>query len=176
VGLGLLVLGVGSLQILLDKGNELDWFGSSFILTLAVIATIALSFFIVWELTEKHPVVDLSLFAKRNFTVGTIAVSLGYMAFFGNVVILPLWLQTQMGYTATWAGLATAPIGLLPVVLSPLVGRNLHKMDLRLLVSFSFLVFAVVSFWNAGFTTAVGFWQLAFPHIVTHISRRYHDS
>jgi DHA2 family multidrug resistance protein len=169
VGLGLLVLGVGSLQILLDKGNELDWFGSSFILTLAVIATIALSFFIVWELTEKHPVVDLSLFAKRNFTVGTIAVSLGYMAFFGNVVILPLWLQTQMGYTATWAGLATAPIGLLPVVLSPLVGRNLHKMDLRLLVSFSFLVFAVVSFWNAGFTTAVGFWQLAFPRLVQGI-------
>jgi DHA2 family multidrug resistance protein len=128
-----------------------------------------LSFFIVWELTEKHPVVDLSLFAKRNFTVGTIAVSLGYMAFFGNVVILPLWLQTQMGYTATWAGLATAPIGLLPVVLSPLVGRNLHKVDLRLLVSLSFLVFAAVSFWNAGFTTAVDFWQLAFPRLVQGI-------
>jgi DHA2 family multidrug resistance protein len=169
VGLGLLVLGVGSLQILLDKGNELDWFGSSLILTLAVIATVALSFFIVWELTEKHPVVDLSLFAKRNFTVGTIAVSLGYMGFFGNVVILPLWLQTQMGYTATWAGLATAPIGLLPVVLSPLVGRNLHKIDLRLLVSLSFLVFATVSFWNAGFTTAVDFWQLALPRLVQGI-------
>ncbi len=169
VGLGLLVVGVGSLQILLDKGNELDWFGSSLIVMLAVVAAIALSCFIVWELTAPHPVVDLSLFAKRNFTVGTIAVSLGYMAFFANVVILPLWLQTQMGYTATWAGLATAPIGLLPLVLSPLVGRNLQKIDLRLLVSLSFSTFAAVSFWNSGFTTQVGFWQLALPRLVQGI-------
>ncbi|MFO1428718.1 MAG: DHA2 family efflux MFS transporter permease subunit [Candidatus Competibacteraceae bacterium] len=166
VGLGLLIVGVGCLQVLLDKGNELDWFGSSLIATLAAIATIALSIFIVWELTAAHPVVDLSLFAKRNFTVGTIAISLGYMAFFANVVILPLWLQTQMGYTATWAGLATAPIGLLPVIISPLVGRNLQKIDLRLLVSFSFSVFAAVSFWNSEFTTQVGFWQLALPRVV----------
>ncbi len=166
VGLALLAIGVGSLQILLDKGNDLGWFSSSFIVTLAAISVAALSFFIVWELTEKHPVVDLHLFLNRNFTVGAIAVSLGYMTFFGNVVIFPLWLQTQMNYTATWAGLAAAPIGVLSVVFSPFVGRILHRVDLRLLATFSFLVFAGVSFWTSNFNTSVSYFQLFMPRFI----------
>ncbi|HJV97211.1 MAG TPA: DHA2 family efflux MFS transporter permease subunit, partial [Albitalea sp.] len=100
VGLALLIVGIGCLQILLDKGNELDWFGSPLIVALAVVSAVALSFFIAWELTEAHPVVDLQLFRNRNFAIGTIVLSLAYLTFFGNVVILPLWLQTQMEYTA----------------------------------------------------------------------------
>lgn len=163
IGLVLLVIGIGSLQLLLDKGNELDWFSSSFIATLAVIATVCLSFFIAWELTERHPVVDLSLFSVRNFSVGTISISLGYMTFFSGVVVYPLWLQTQMGYTATWAGLSAAPIGILSVFLSPIVGKNMHRIDLRILASFSFLVFAAISFWAASFNTNATFWQLTLP-------------
>jgi DHA2 family multidrug resistance protein len=166
VGLVLLVIGVGCLQILLDKGNELDWFGSPLIVTLAIVSTVALSFFIAWELTEAHPVVDLHLFLNRNFAVGTITLSLAYLTFFGNVVILPLWLQTQMDYTATWAGLAAAPIGILSLVFSPLVGRNLHRVDLRLLASFAFLVFAGVAFWTSGFNTEIGYFELFLPRLL----------
>ncbi|MHB8453829.1 MAG: DHA2 family efflux MFS transporter permease subunit [Acidiferrobacterales bacterium] len=169
VGLVLLAIGVGSMQILLDKGNELGWFGSPAIAALAVISVVALSFFIAWELTEKHPVVDLNLFLNRNFTVSAIALSLGYLTFFGNVVIFPLWLQTQMGYTATWAGLAAAPIGLLSVVISPLVGRILYRADLRLLATFSFLIFAGVSFWTSHFNTEVSYFQLFMPRFIQGI-------
>ena len=166
VGLILLIIGVGSLQILLDKANELDWFNSDYIIALGIIAIIALSFFIVWELTEKHPVVDLNLFKRRNFTVGTIAIALGYLGFFGGVVIFPLWLQTQMGYTASWAGLAAAPIGILPVFLSPIVGKNLHKIDLRLLSSVSFIIFTLVSFWNSQFNSSTDIFYLVLPRFI----------
>jgi DHA2 family multidrug resistance protein len=165
-GLGLLIVGVASLQIMLDKGNDLDWFGSALIITLAVVALVALSLFVVWELTEVHPIVDLSLFREINFTVGTVAISLGYMAFFGSIVIFPLWLQTQMGYTPTWAGFAAAFIGILALVMSPIVGQILSKVDLRAIVSFAFIVFAVVSFWNASFNTDVDFAQLVLPRFV----------
>lgn len=166
MGLVLLVIGVGALQILLDKGNELDWFESGTIVALGVVAIIALSVFVIWELTERHPVVDLRLFAQRNFMVGTLILSIGYLVFFGNVVILPLWLQTNMGYTATWAGMAAAPIGILPVFLSAVVGKNMHKIDLRYWASFSFGVFAAVSFWNGHFNTDVTFQQIVIPRLL----------
>ncbi len=166
IGLVLLVLGIGALQILLDKGNDLDWFGSDTIVTLAIVAAVALSVLVIWELTDRHPVVDLHLFGQRNFLVGTVILSIGYLVFFGNVVILPLWLQTNMGYTATWAGMAAAPIGILPVFLSALVGKNMHKLDLRVWSSFSFAVFAAVSFWNSHFNTDVSFQQIVLPRLL----------
>ena len=94
---------------------------------LAVVAVVGFLFFLAWELTEKHPIVDLRLFARRNFLMGTVALSVAYGLFFGNVVLLPLWLQQYMGYTATWAGLATAPVGILAIVLSPWVGKNVAQ-------------------------------------------------
>ena len=109
---------------MIDKGKELDWFGSTQIVVLAIVAAVGFLFFLAWELTEKHPIVNLRLFARRNFLSGTVALSVGYGLFFGNVVLLPLWLQQYMGYTATWAGLALAPVGLLAIVLSPWVGKN----------------------------------------------------
>lgn len=170
VGLILLIIGIGSLQILLDKGNDLDWFHSDLIVALSVISFITLSFFVVWELTEKHPVVDLTLFKYVNFTIGSVAIALGYLAFFGGVVVFPLWLQTQMGYTPTWAGLAAAPVGIFSFILSPFVGRYMNKMDLRLLVSFSFIVFALVSFWNSTFDTNASFNVLIAPRFVQGIA------
>jgi DHA2 family multidrug resistance protein len=111
VGLIALIIGVGALQIVLDKGNDLDWFESNFIIIGSVISVVALAVFVIWEMTDEHPVVNLRLFAHRNFRIGTIVLVLGYAGFFGINLILPQWLQTQMGYTATWAGLAVAPIG-----------------------------------------------------------------
>jgi DHA2 family multidrug resistance protein len=166
VGLVLLVLGVGALQILLDKGNDLDWFESGTIVSLAVVSVAALCALVIWELTDRHPVVDFHLFGQRNFLVGTVILSFGYLVFFGNVVVLPLWLQTNMGYTATWAGLAAAPIGLLPVFLSAVVGKNMHKVDLRVWATFSFAVFAAVSFWNSNFNSDVTFQQIVIPRLL----------
>src|ERR1700744_3231873 len=100
MGLAMLVIGVGSLQMMLDLGKDRDWFNSSFILTLGLVAAVALSIFLIWELTEKQPIVDLSLFKDRNFALGVLVLALGYCTFFGSVVIFPLWLQTVMGYTA----------------------------------------------------------------------------
>jgi hypothetical protein len=101
VGLALLVLWIGCLQVMLDLGKEVDWFSSPTIVALAVIAAVGFAFFLIWELTDAHPVVELRLFARRNFWAGTLTTSVAYGLFFGNVVLLPLWLQQFMGYTAT---------------------------------------------------------------------------
>ncbi|MEJ1958597.1 MAG: hypothetical protein WDM70_03315 [Nitrosomonadales bacterium] len=121
-------------------------------------------------MTEDHPVIDLHLFGNRNFLIGVITLSIGYLVFFGNVVILPLWLQTQMGYTATWGGLGSGTGGY-PVDLCypPLVGKNLQKIDLRIWASFSFAVFAGVSYWSGTFNTDVTFGQLIIPRLVMGI-------
>ena len=152
VGLGLLVVWVGSLQIMLDKGKDLDWFASTPIVVLAIVAVIGFAAWLIWEVTDEHPVVDLTLFKSRNFTMGVTAFSLGYAVLFGNLVLLPLWLQTQFGYTATWAGLAAAPAGVVSVLLSPLVGRMIGKVDVRWLASGSLLGFALSYYLRARLT------------------------
>lgn len=169
IGLSLLVLWVGALQIMLDKGRELDWFNSGLILTLGVVSLIGFTFFLIWELTDKHPVVDLSLFKLRNFSGSVLALAFGYGTFFGNVVILPLWLQTQMGYTATEAGLTTAPVGIFAVILAPFVGRNLHRVDARWVATGGFLIFGIVMFMRSHFTTGVDTWTLMAPAYIQGI-------
>ncbi len=167
VGLALLVLWVGALQILLDKGEELDWFGSSTIIVLATVAVIGFCLFLAWELVENaHPVVDLRLFRRRNFWTGTLALALGYGVFFGNVVILPLWLQLYMGYTATEAGLLTAPVGILALLLSPFVGKRVGKSDPRMLATVAFLIFALALYLRTRYNTQADFNFLVFPIIV----------
>ena len=161
VGIGLLAIGVGSLQVMLDRGKDLDWFNSPAIVALAAAAVVGLAFFVAWELTDDQPAVDLRLFAGRNFTAGTVALCLGFAVYFGNIVLLPLWLQTQLEYTPTWAGLASAPVGVLPVMLVPFVGRYMHRVDLRWLATASLAAFAAASFWYAGFNTQVSFGELA---------------
>ncbi|KPC52110.1 DHA2 family efflux MFS transporter permease subunit [Amantichitinum ursilacus] len=152
VGLILLVLGVGSLQVMLDNGNDLDWFNSPIIVTLCAVAVLALTYFVAWELTEEHPIVELTLLKRRNFTIGVIVLSLGMFCFFGSTVLFPLWLQTVMGYNSTWAGVATAPGGVLALFLSPIIGKNITKLNLRMVASIAFVVFGITMFWYASFT------------------------
>ncbi|MHB1541258.1 MAG: DHA2 family efflux MFS transporter permease subunit, partial [Steroidobacteraceae bacterium] len=170
VGLGLLVIWVGSLQVMLDKGKDLDWFSSTFIVALAIVAAISFAVFIVWELTDKHPVVDLGLFRNRNFTVSSIAMSIGYGLFFGNVVLLPLWLQEYMGYTATLAGWVLAPVGVLAILLTPVVGRLVDRLDPRWFVTASFLVFALVMFMRSDFNTQASFDTLLTPTLIQGVA------
>ncbi|MFT3762481.1 MAG: DHA2 family efflux MFS transporter permease subunit [Pseudoxanthomonas sp.] len=161
IGLATLVLGVGALQIMLDLGNDEDWFNSTRIVALTVIAVVTLAVFVIWELTEKDPIVDLRLFRHRNFASGTLAMVVAYAAFFSIGLLVPLWLQRNMGYTAIWAGFATAPIGVLPVLLTPLVGKYATRFDLRMLASFAFVVMALTSFLRSGFNLDVNFQRVA---------------
>ena len=170
VGLAALVVWVGALQVLLDNGKDLDWFHSPLIVALAVVAALGFVLFLIWELTDKHPVVDLRLFAKRNFWAGTITMSIGYGLFFGLVVLLPLWLQQFMGYTATDAGMVLAPVGLLALVLSPVVGKNLAKHDPRYYATVSFVVFALVMWMRSRFNTEADFWTIMVPTIIQGIA------
>ncbi|WP_114810998.1 DHA2 family efflux MFS transporter permease subunit [Paraburkholderia kururiensis] len=169
VGLALLVTWVGSLQVMLDKGKDLDWFSSTTIVVLALVAVIAFAFFVVWELTADHPVVDLSLFSLRNFTGGTVALSVGYGLYFGNLVLLPLWLQTDIGYTATDAGLVMAPVGLFAILLSPVTGKILPRTDPRYIATASFLIFALIFWMRSLYTTGVDTWSLTLPTLIQGI-------
>ncbi|MGK6328666.1 multidrug efflux MFS transporter permease subunit EmrB [Erwinia sp. DT-104] len=167
VGLVLLIVGIGSLQMMLDRGKELDWFSSPEIITLTIVAVIALAVLLVWELTDDHPIIDLSLFKSRNFTIGCLCISLAYMLYFGSIVLLPQLLQEVYGYTATWAGLASAPVGILPVILSPIIGRFAHRLDMRKLVTFSFIMYAVCFYWRAyTFEPGMDFGASAWPQFI----------
>lgn len=170
IGLSLLIIGVGALQIFLDKGNELDWFASSTIIVLAIISGVGILFFIVWELFDEHPVVDLKLFKNRNFTIGTISISLGYGVFLGGGVVFPLWLQTQLGYTAFWAGFATAAVGVFAFLLSPVIGANMHRLNLRVVVSVSFSLFAISYFIMSNFTTGIDLFHVATPRLIMGVA------
>ena len=166
VGLSLLVLWVAALQLMLDKGKELDWFASNEIIAFAVIAVVAFAVFVVWELTDAHPVVDLRLFKRRNFAAGSIALSIAYGLFFGNVVLLPLWLQQWMGYTSTSAGLALAPVGLLAILLTPMVGRKVGVWDPRKMATIAFIVFAMVLWMRSKFTVETDFAHILIPTLI----------
>ncbi len=166
IGLGLLMIWVGAMQVMLDKGKDLDWFNSGAIVTLACVVAVGFVVFLIWELTEQHPIVDLTLFRSRNFSVSTVAMLFSYGLFFGNVVLLPLWLQQYMGYTATLAGWVLAPVGFLAILLSPLVGRIVDRVDPRILVTISFAVFSLVLFMRSHFNTDATIGTLMLPTII----------
>ncbi|MBB6054872.1 DHA2 family efflux MFS transporter permease subunit [Tolumonas osonensis] len=161
IGFTALVLGVGALQVVLDKGNDLDWFSDPWIIGGSVFAAIMLVFLVIWELTDDHPIINLRLFANRNFRLGTIILTLGYAGFFSINLILPQWLQSQMGYTSVWAGLAAAPMGMIPLFLTPILGRLGPRLDMRKLAASSFVVISLSCFMRSNFTTDVDFYTIA---------------
>jgi MFS transporter, DHA2 family, multidrug resistance protein len=166
VGLTLLIVWVGAMQIMLDKGKELEWFASPVIVGLAIVAAIGFAVFLIWELTSDNPIVNLRVFRHRGFVVGVTTLSLTFGAFFASVVLIPLWLQTSMGYTATWAGYAGALNGVLAVIMSPIVAQMMGKFDVRALVSFGVFWMAGVALWRSAFTTDATFWDIAIPQFV----------
>ena len=167
VGLGLLVLWVGALQIMLDEGRNVDWFAAAEIRWLGATALIGFIAFLIWELTEQNPIVDLRIFRHRGFGAAALTYALGFGAFFASLVILPLWLQTNMGYTATWAGYATGIMGILAIVSAPLVGKATERIDPRLIVSVGIAGLGLIMVWRMGFNSDVTFLQMAWPTLVT---------
>jgi DHA2 family multidrug resistance protein len=164
----LLAFWVFSLQTVLDLGKDRDWFHSSMISALAICAAVGFVAWAIWELTDSQPAVDLTLFKSRNFALGTLALCLGYALLFANNLLLPLWLQEQMGYTATWAGLVAAPSGLVAVMLTPLVGRL--KIDARWLATVAFLSFGGSFFLRSHYTPDASFWTLTMPLVLQGVA------
>jgi DHA2 family multidrug resistance protein len=167
VGLGLLVVWVGALQIMLDEGRNQDWFNSPEICILGVVAVVGFLAFLIWELTEANPIVNLKIFRYRGFVAAALTYSVGFGAFFASIVLLPLWLQTNMGYTATWAGYATGIMGIFAVLTAPMVGKAVEKIDARLIVCLGIVGLGLISVWRMGFTPDVSFSQMAWPTLLT---------
>src|SRR5258706_3416159 len=169
-GFMLLLIWVGALQVMLDTGKDADWFASTAIIVEALVAVVGFVAWVIWETTDSHPIVDLSLFKSSNFTFGTLAMCVGYAVFFGANLLLPLWLQTQMGYIATWAGLVAAPSGVVAVMLTPVAARVMDKVDARWTASLSLAAFALSFFMRSQFTTDVDFRALAMPMLVQGVA------
>ena len=163
VGLVLLIVWVAALQVMLDEGKDHDWFESTRIVTLAIIAAIGFVAFLIWELTERNPVVDLRVFRHRGYRTSMLTLSLGFGAFFGITVLTPLWLQIYMGYTATIAGYSTAMMGILAVFLAPLIANLATKIDPRPMVFIGVLWLGGWTLYRSHANMDMTFWQISFP-------------
>jgi len=169
-GFMLLLVWVGALQVMLDTGKDADWFSSPAIVVETLVAIIGFIAWVIWEMNEEHPIVDLSIFRSRNFALGTVVFCLAYALFFGANLLQPLWLQTHMGYIATWAGLVAAPSGVVAVFLTPFVARLMNRVDARWTASISLAAFAASFFMRSGYTPDVSFGALVLPMLVQGIA------
>jgi DHA2 family multidrug resistance protein len=166
VGLGLLILWVAALQIMLGNGQNMDWFNSDFIVGLLITTILGFIAFVMWELTDTQPIVDLRIFANRAFSVSMVVIALAYGALFGAVVLVPLWLQNILGYTATLAGYNTAFAGIFSVVLAPVTTKLMTKFDHRLLVMVGLLFCAASCLIRIFFNGEMTFEQLLWPQVL----------
>lgn len=165
VGFGLLALGLGALQIVLDKGQQEDWLDSNFIVTLSSISALALLTAIFWELRQKNPVINLHLFRDRNFAVGNLLMFMLGFVLLGSTLLLPLMVQTLMGYTATDAGLVISPGGFAILLLMPVVGALVTRVDPRLLIGVGVLTVGGAMFHMTGFTLTADYPTLAWARV-----------
>jgi len=157
LGLALLSLGLGSLQVVLDKGQRDDWFSSDFILTLTIVAIGCLTALIVWEVYQERPILDLRIFRDQSFATGNLVMFFAFFAFFGSIVLLPLYLQTQMGYTAFLAGLVLGPGGAITLLMLPLAGKLTERIDARLLLAVGLVITAGSVYYMSGFNLQIDF-------------------
>lgn len=165
VGMVLLALSVGALQIMLDNGQNQDWFASPWILGLLVVAVLGFATFIIWELTDEHPIVDLRVFRHRGFAVSAAAISLTFGAFFASIVLLPLWLQINMGYTSTWAGYVLAFQAVFGVIMAPIAAILMTRLDPRIRMSLGMAILALAILYRTGYALNVGFETMILPQL-----------
>lgn len=166
IGMGLLVVGMGALQIFLDKGQSEDWWASDFIRTLFVLTVLGLGLFVVRELTTAHPIVDLRVFRNRTYATGVFMMTVLGFVLYGSTVLLPLWLQTLMGYPALQSGLAMLPRGMGSFLFMPIVGILMSKVEPRKLLVWGIAVAGTSLFWLGGLNLQVGYWDIFWPQIL----------
>jgi DHA2 family multidrug resistance protein len=149
MGFGLVAIGLGCLEVVLDKGQEEDWFHSNFITSFTLVAVTSLVSFVVWELRQENPIVDLRMFERRSFVVANMLMLMLGIALFGSTVLLPQYMQVLMGYTAQQAGMALSPGGVLIILMLPMVGTMVSRVDTRYMVAFGFAVLSGSLFYMA---------------------------
>ncbi len=167
IGLGLLAVWLGCLQIILDKGQEDDWFGATWIRWTFAVLIISLVLFLVREFRHRQPLVDLRVFRHRNFALGCLLIGLFGAAIYGLVTLLPLFYQELMGYTALAAGWAVSPRGVGAIIAMPMIGYLTAKIDNRWLIAFGFLLFAVASLWFSEINLGIGQWTFLWAIIIS---------
>ncbi len=156
VGLALLAAGLGSLEVVYDRGNRLDWFGSQLIVWLSVTAAVSLTVAVIWELWRRNPIVDLRLYKDRNFAACSMLMFVIYATIYGTTVLLPLLVQTLMNYSATEAGLILSPGGIATLMVMPLAGWLMARgVDARWLIMFALLAVSGALYWMSGVTLDV---------------------
>lgn len=165
VGFGLMAVGLATLQLVLDKGQEDDWFSSPFIVRSLLIAIVALVAFVIWELRTKDPIVNLRVLANRNFAVGTAMIATVGIALYGTTALLPLFLQTLLGYPALQSGLAVSPRGIGAIVSMVLVGRLIGKVDGRYLIVFGFGILAASTYLLGNIDLEITVRNIAWPQV-----------
>jgi DHA2 family multidrug resistance protein len=167
IGLGLLGVWLGCLQIILDKGQEDDWFGATWIRWATAILIISFVAFILRELRHKQPLVDLKIFRHRNFTIGCVLIGLFGAGIYGLVTLLPLFYQELMGYTAFAAGWAVSPRGVGAICAMPVIGYLTSKMDNRYLIAFGFAMFGAASLWFGEVNLSIGQWSFLWAILIS---------
>jgi DHA2 family multidrug resistance protein len=169
-GIGLLALGIGALQIFLDKGEEDDWFASRPMTALAIVSAVALAAFLAHELRVEHPVVDLRVFRLRTYAAGVFLITMVGFVLYGSLVLLPIFLQTLLGYPSLQAGIAMSPRGMGSFLAMPLVGMVLGRVDARRLLGAGLVGGSVTLFWLGSLNLQAGYWDVFWPQLVQGIS------
>lgn len=170
VGLSLLVLGIGCLQIVLDTGQQHDWFQSDLIVGLSMVSGISITALIFWELTQEKPILDLRIFKDASFATGNIVMFFGFFAFFGSIVLLPMFLQGLMGYTALQAGLVLGPGGAVALVAMPVVGKLTERVDSRYILAAGMMVSAYALYYMSGFNLHIDFATAVTSRVIQGVS------
>lgn len=169
-GIGMLAVGMGALQVVLDKGQQEDWFASHWITGLAVTAAVALTIFVIYELWIHAPVVDLRVFKDRTYSTGVLLMTVVGFVLYGSLVLLPIWLQTLLGYPALQAGIALAPRGLGSFLAMPLVGIVMPKFDARRFLAAGFVIAAATLYAFSRLNLDAGYWDFFWPQFIQGVS------
>jgi DHA2 family multidrug resistance protein len=170
IGFGLMALGLAALQLVLDKGQEEDWFSSSFITLTTVFAVLALIAFVVWELRSPEPIVNLRILGNRNFAVGTMLMTVMGIVLYGTIALLPLFLQTLLGYPAVQSGMAVSPRGIGSIISMIIIGRLIGKIDSRYLIMFGFTVLAYSTYLFSDINLEISMGSIVWPSIISGLA------
>jgi DHA2 family multidrug resistance protein len=165
-GIGMLTVGIGALQIVLDKGQQEDWFSSTLITGLAIVSAVTLIALVIHELTTEHPIVDLRVFKARSYAVGVFLMTIVGFVLYGSMVLLPVMLQTLLGYPPLQAGIAMAPRGIGSFFMMPIVGMMTGRFDARKLLTAGLLVGGMTLLWLAQLNLQAGYWDIFWPQLI----------
>jgi DHA2 family multidrug resistance protein len=165
-GLAFLAIGLGCLQIVLDKGQREDWFSSSFITWLSLTSLVSLILFVIVEFFTEHPIVNLRIFKKLTFSTGNVVMFFAFFNLFGSIVLLPIYLQTLMGYTSTLAGLVLGPGGIATLIAMPIAGRLVTKINPKAILAFGIIVAAYSTYLMSQFNLLADFNTIIWPRVV----------